>query len=458
MIAPPTTSLTAASRLLSAFRSPTWNLAAAGLAASFAWSCLAWRSRAPAEVPPEVLLAVLAVAWSATLAAFRLLRRQDDALFRRHILVWAVVFRGIGLTGQPLLEDDPNRYLWDAWVFARTGTPYGPAPEQFFADPEVPEEFRTVLDRINHPDLPTVYGPLCQYLFRVAYWIRPADTLPIRLLAAVAELAGILVIGRFVTPAGQLLYAWCPLLVQETAFTGHPDALGVALLLAAMAARSRGRPNLCAGAAALAVAARIHTLPLVPFLLAAPRLRARSAAVFAVVLVLVYLPFLFQGAGETGLLSFAAEWEFNSFGYGLLRLVLPPTAARPVALGLAVAGLGWLFLRRRPNNPLPGDLIMGWTLLWSPVINPWYLLWLAPFVAIRPSGWGIAALAAVPLSYVHGLHLPGSGLPPYHHPWWLRPVEWGTVLAFALVSGLRNLRRNPGQAGSRDRTGRRSDS
>jgi alpha-1,6-mannosyltransferase len=430
----------------------------AGLAATVGWSCLAWLSRGPKEVPLAVLLAVLAVAWAATLAGFRLLRRQSGACFRRQVIFWAVVFRGIGLLGQPLLEDDPYRYLWDAWVFARTGTPYGPAPEQFFADPEVPEEFRTVLDGVNHPDLPTIYGPLCQYLFLVAYWIRPAETLPIRLMAAVAELAGILLIGRFVTPAGQLLYAWCPLLVQETAFTGHPDAVGVALLLAAMAARRSGRPNLCASAAALAVAARIHALPLVPFLVAAPRLRVRSAAVFAGVLGLLYLPFLLKGGGETGLLSFAADWEFNSFGYGLLGLVLPPAATRPAALGLAAAGLGWLFLRRRLAEPLPGELVTGWTLLWSPVINPWYLLWLAPFVAIRPSAWGIAALAAVPLSYVHGLHLPKSGLPPYHHPSWLRPVEWGAVLVFAIASALKNLHRNPAWTGGPDRVpNQRSD-
>ncbi len=418
-------------------RSCTWGLAAAGLVSAGAWSCLAWYSRRPAEVPPWVLLTVVAAAWAATLTGFRLLRNGGPRDAGRQVIVWAVVFRLIGLLGEPVLEDDPNRYLWDAWVFARSGTPYGPAPQEFFSDPEVPDEFQAVLSAINHPDLPTIYAPLSQYLFLTAYWIRPADTLPIRVLAAAAELGGILLLGRFVTPAGYLLYAWCPLLIQETAFTGHPDALGVMLLLAAMAARHRGRPYLCATTCALAVAARIHAMPLVAFLLWSPRSRTKSAAVLAGVLALLYLPFLVQGVGETGLLAFASQWEFNSFGFGLLGLLLSPSSTRLSSLVLAGIGLGWLFLRRRLTHPPPGDQIMAWTLLWSPVINPWYLLWLAPFVAIRPSAWGITALAAVPLSYLHGLYLPDSGLPPYHHPAWLRPVEWGAVLAAALIPGAR---------------------
>ena len=81
----------------------------------------------------------------------------------------------------------------------------------------------------------------------------------------------------------------------------------------------------------------------------------------------------------------------------------------------------------------PGEILFGVFLLLSPVTNPWYLLWMLPFVAIRPSVWGYAALAAVSLSYCHGLYLPGSELPAYHHPIWIRPLELaiiGVAIAF----------------------------
>jgi hypothetical protein len=80
---------------------------------------------------------------------------------------------------------------------------------------------------------------------------------------------------------------------------------------------------------------------------------------------------------------------------------------------------------------VPGHIVFGMFFLLAPVANPWYLLWMLPFLTLQPTVWGLSALAVVSLSYVHGLYLPDSGLPPYHHPEWVRPVEIAT-LAVAL--------------------------
>jgi hypothetical protein len=91
----------------------------------------------------------------------------------------------------------------------------------------------------------------------------------------------------------------------------------------------------------------------------------------------------------------------------------------------------WLFIRwqRDTTASTPrGDLVLGFFFLLSAVVNPWYLVGLAPFVALRPSAWGVAALAAVSLSYVHGLNINEPTLAPYVHPTWVRPTEAGIVL------------------------------
>jgi hypothetical protein len=74
-----------------------------------------------------------------------------------------------------------------------------------------------------------------------------------------------------------------------------------------------------------------------------------------------------------------------------------------------------------------GDWIYGIFFLLSAVVNPWYMLWLLPFVALFPSVTGIAACMVVTLSYAHGLNLNEAGLAPYEHPWWVRPAEIAAV-------------------------------
>lgn len=88
-------------------------------------------------------------------------------------------------------------------------------------------------------------------------------------------------------------------------------------------------------------------------------------------------------------------------------------------------------------------MVFGAFFLLSAVVNPWYLLWLLPFVAKNPTATGVTALVAVSLSYAHGLHLPDSNLAPYQVAAWVRPAEIGAVLLAALWDNRRALRLIP---------------
>ena len=150
------------------------------------------------------------------------------------LLFWAVGFRLCGLIGGPFYEDDFYRYLWDGYRFATAGTPYGAAPEEFFIDPAVPAVFQGVLDGVNYPELPTIYAPVTQLLFLVAYWIKPASVAVLQAILITVDLIVVALLLRLAPARNVLLYAWCPLVVKEIAFTAHPDGVGVCLLLAAV--------------------------------------------------------------------------------------------------------------------------------------------------------------------------------------------------------------------------------
>ena len=95
------------------------------------------------------------------------------------------------------------------------------------------------------------------------------------------------------------------------------------------------------------------------------------------------------------------------------------------------AGLAWP----------PGDWIFGAFFLLSATVNPWYLLWLWPFVAARMSCAGVAALVLVPLAYVTSGHLGATTGGLFEHSAWVRPVEFGGLGAALAMDLWRRFRK-----------------
>ena len=149
--------------------SPSAGLRLAGSASVALWGSLAWRSHAGGG-PLGVTLATMALAWAALACAWRWASWRDS----REILFFGLGFRLIAFVAVPVMEDDHHRFLWDGYRFAATGDPYAKPPQARFGDDTVPAEFRAVLDRINHPDVPTIYGPLTEWAFRLSHAIAPA--------------------------------------------------------------------------------------------------------------------------------------------------------------------------------------------------------------------------------------------------------------------------------------------
>ena len=415
----------------------------AGLWCVLGYAALAWLARQTGE--PDLRAFFLLVAWTGlpVFGLFLHFQKTSEPFPVGRLLFWAVGFRLCGLIGGPFYEDDFYRYLWDGFRFATAGTPYGAVPEEFFIDPAVPATFQGVLDGVNYPELPTIYAPVTQVVFLVAYWVKPASVAVLQAILIAVDVAVVALLLRLAPARNVLLYAWCPLVVKEIAFTAHPDGVGVCLLLAAVVLARRRRWWIAAALLGLAVAAKTFALVLAPLILL--RARLRHWLLFVATAAAVYLPFVVMGG--TDLLSlgvFARDWEFNSAVFGLLKTVVAPPAARVVVGVLFAAFWAWYCLRRARGGDrgIPrGDWLFGVLLLLSPVINPWYLLWLLPFAVVFPSVWAWTASAAVFLSYVTGLNLPDYTLQPYEQPLWVRGLEFGLIgLALTVDLGARRWR------------------
>ena len=376
---------------------------------------------------------VLVILW---LAAFSVARNCSAI---KTVLLWALIFRVIGIWGLPILEDDWYRYLWDGYRFISDGTPYGVAPSAFFVSDGLPDRFVEIVGQINNPDLPTIYGPTLQYLFALAYLISPGELWGLKLIMLCADIAVIAILLRLAPVGYVLLYAWSPLVIKEIAFTAHPDGIGVCLLLAALFFRSRQYYTAAVIAGALAVAAKVFAVLIVPWVLW--RLPVRYWLIFFVSLGVIYLPFIIQGGNDFfSLFVFAQYWEFNAAAYAVLNLFLPDNSAKLVLAGLFLSWLAWYFFKSQTQShdtfTMPRvDWVFALFLFIAPVINAWYWLWVLPFAVIFPSFWAWTASVALMLSYYVGLHIPGSELGAYEMPIAVRLVEF-CLIGIALVFDL----------------------
>lgn len=406
------------------------------------------------EFSIEWLLLLYGAAFGAYVALVPTLRRGAMPLWVG--LVAALALRAPWVAAPPLLSDDVWRYLHDGRAQLAGVNPYRFAPSapeaQAYAGPEHKS--------INQPELPTIYPPAAQLAFRAAAAL--GGTLGRwKLLVLLFDLGiGIAVAAllrfRGRPPGAAAIYLLHPLPIIEFAGNAHVDALGILGLVAGLALLER-RPVASGLAWACSVAAKYVSLPLIP--VAARPLAGRRRLAFLgaalVALVLLYLPFL-DHAPVGSLATFARSFEFNGSLYGLLRVAVPPMGARGIVAGLLLVLLAGLWIGRLQLETAALVWLAG-LLLASPIVHPWYVIWLVPFLAWRREPWALAWSGTVLLSYAV---LPGwleDGV--WQLPRWVPWVEYAPVwlLVAVRVVGWRRHAASPAAGDVPPRPGQGTD-
>ena len=351
-----------------------------------------------------LFLALFGVAFACYAAALWAVSRPGGQPMLLVVLVAAGVFRLILLWTPPTLSTDAYRYVWDARVASAGISPYAEAPTA----PEVAHlRDATIFPRLNHPTWRTVYPPGAQLFFRAVYAVRPDSVLAMKVALAIGEIATLIVLASLLRALGLPLrqltvYAWNPLVLVEIWGSGHLDALAVLSVVAAVRLRVADRTGAAAAVLGLGTLVKLYPAALLPLLLRGAG--AGPLVTFALVIALGYAPFIHLGIGVLGSLSHYVTAEF--FNPGLLRAVVDVPAVSMVALLAWVVGASLL----GGAVPLIARIValIGGFVLLSPNVFPWYVLWLVPFLAVRPSAAWIAFTGTVALAYTFFVHEPWS--------------------------------------------------
>ena len=382
-------------------------------------------------------IASLAVAGIAYLLAIR--EFFATPTFPRRVVVIGLVLAGLWhlqfLRLPPGPDDDIHRYVWDGRLQRLGYNPYFVVP----SDPAVRGLHTSETRDLNNPDVPSPYPAGAQLFFRAVTAIHES-TFALKVAFVLCDFAIVFVLLDVLRRNERgahlvLAYAWNPLLAIEVAGSGHIDIVGALLLLMSFAALGRRSRAIAAVTFGLAVAVKLLPIVLLPVYW--KRVRIRDAVLAAAVAGLLYLPFLNQDRIPIGsLVTYVQTFRFNDLVFANLERVVPQIAAGlPVVVGFLTAA--WLRSTSTERSPNVFAWPMAATLLCAPVVYPWYLLWLLPFLRSALTLPIIIWTVSIIPTYVVW-HLRTLG-----HPWmvpdWIMLLEYGSVATAGVIIALRRL-------------------
>jgi alpha-1,6-mannosyltransferase len=319
------------------------------------------------------------------------------------LLLILVVVRATFIGMEPLGSDDVYRYVWDGRVQTAGINPYRFAPDDSALRSLNTEELPSL---VNHPDMKTIYFPLCQWLFYLGYHLGGGHVWGFQFLLLVAEiltLIGLVMLMRELSfsPWLALIYAASPLAILQFSLDAHVDAFGFPLLIFAFLFYHRKKTNLSLLFFGLSLLIKPVAFVILPILFLREHGVLKKAKVILVplaVLLIPFVPYALSANPFEALATFSEHWYFNGALFSALYPLFSDNQTTRlwclVILAVALAALYW---NKKPMHET-AVLAVLLLLLCSPVAHLWYIGWLIALLPLAPfsSGIALAATASLP--------------------------------------------------------------
>lgn len=349
-----------------------------------ALSCSSWAALPSLDSSPHLRVALFATLGISMLGLIFLFPETTDRSASRIILASAILLR-IFLWSAPV-SDDIHRYAWEGKIVASGENPYAyPASHPAWL------AFRDAdWHAMNHREQATAYPPGAEWIL-AATAIAPSSFQPFKLIALAGDLTTLLLLFHLLRKNAAPLrwagfHAFNPIILIAFAAEAHFDSLMMAAMLAAILAASEEKPSawLWLGAA---IQVKLVCLILVPLFLTNRLLR--SSWLILPLLILPTIPFITAlPHWFNGLLTFAGGGAFNAPFHTLLASTgLDPGLNGFLRASAFLISAVSIILARWRGLPLVDSSLwlLGALLAFSPIVHFWYVAWLLPLAALRPS-------------------------------------------------------------------------
>jgi len=384
------------------------------------------------------------VAFLAAVSNFKV----DISLPKQAALFWgvAIILRLIALPLVP--SDELFRYQWEGKIQHAGFNPYVVAP----ADPKLDDLRHNFPQaaKINHPELRAVDPPGAELLFKFLSGITDRP-LFYKIVFAIADLAVAALLLRLIGGQdryhGAAWYAWNPLVVYSFAGAAHFDSVmilamvgGILALVRSTTEKESTKKSLLAVLAALffGIAISLNLVTASLLLLCAVALRWRAIVLMITGFVPVLLGVLFgfpnvriwESLGQFTQLS-----RLNDLFWWLIEETAWPNPHQrnfhyyPI-LVVCVIAVSLLFVRNWKRGML---WALGTVLVLSPILHPWYCVWILPLAGWRGAyAWNVLSITLFSYYLFWDERLFGL---PWHAEPWMRGLIIAPVLAALVMLG-----------------------
>ncbi len=340
----------------------------------------------------------------------------------------------------PYTSNDVQRYMWDGAMFLSGFDPYVIAPD----NPRVSHLREIWPTPEEHAQYPTLYPPGALSLFAICAMAGPVYSLWVwKGMVTLALIASLILTYKLLEQRNALkhfvLLAFSPLLLLETQVGGHLDIFSALGVIAALFCIQKDK--IVIAGIIIGIAATTKFLPAVlvgPFLFYLnPRKALKLFLSSAMTWLTIYLMMFGLGYKPLGLLpTFFEKWRGGAPFYPYLDALkdwvgLTGSQFLFLITGLALCGFGLSAkLARKGHIEFALILTLACPLLLSPVLFPWYMLALVPFLALKPNLTLFTAMTLAPLSYIVLNKWLSQGI--WEQPNWPSHILLlGLILAFA---------------------------
>ena len=342
------------------------------------------------------------------------------------IVFFGAASRAVLVPQRPYLSSDVYRYVWDGYVQRSGINPYRYVPQA--------TELSQLRDDKIFPNIPgedrnwtSPYPPVAQMVFLGVASVWPMSVTALKTAMASFDLLAVamlmLVLVRTgLDPAKAIMFAWHPLVIFESAHSGHIEAVYVAFLVAGLLAWSYSKSALIGAALGMAAMVKFYPLLLLPaFLFLTPEatrtfsstrrlINKRNLGMLAglaATIILAYLPYWSAGSNlfafvrgyfeEEGFVNSGARYFFLELAR---KVIWVPTAAFLLIalLCLVAVAVRQLLREKRDASDIArsSTALIGTYLLLTTPRYAWYYVWLIPFLCLSPGiGWVYLTAASV---------------------------------------------------------------
>lgn len=328
------------------------------------------------------------------LISWQILKQDLTANFIYVLLALAVIIRLAFIPLHPIGSDDYYRYVWDGKVQAHGINPYAFAPNDTALN-SLHDEILPKL--VNHPEMKTIYPPLTEIIFYFSFLIGGDSFVGLKILMFIFDfltLFGLyLIIKKQNLPLRNiLLYALGPLIIFQLFIDAHADGFGLPFLIFSIyfyLDKKKIGSYIFLG---LSICIKPLGLIIIPiYFISEQKLIDRLKPVIIPLLIcgLFYLPYTFTGTPFQALMKFTENWTFNGVVFNTLDYFIHDNQISRLlcALLLIITYLPVVLSKKDLLSKIYISIFL--LFIFSPVVHPWYVVWLGLLLPVIPRWSGI---------------------------------------------------------------------